>query len=308
MNHDMPKATHRGEVIIGDIKIPCAVLDNGERVLSETGVTVAILGTRSGASKRSKKAQEQLGAPIPIFLAPKTLKPFIDEALEGGALTPIKYRDGKRIISGYNASILPTVCDIWLKARESNVLQKQQLDKALKAEVLMRGLAHTGIIALVDEATGYQEAREKDALQQLLSIYLSEERLKWAKMFPDEFYRQLFRLRGWKYNPMSVKRPQYVGKLTNKLVYEKLPPHVLDELRELNPVKNEKTWRREAAHFQHLSPDIGQPDLHAHLLQLIAVMRVSSNWSIFKRNFAKAFPDPNEQIELELDEFDNEEE
>lgn len=299
----LPKATHRGEVVIGDIKIPCAVLDNGKRVISETGLANAILGTRSGASIRLKKAHEEAGAPMPVFIAPKMLKPFIHADLMTGALSPIQYTDKYRMINAFDANLLPAVCDIWLKAREAGALQKQQLDKAQKAEILMRGLAHVGIIALVDEATGYQAERDKDGLQKFLALYLSEERLKWAKMFPDEYYKQLFRLRGWTYSPMSVKRPKLVGKLTNQLVYKKLPANVIEDLRRLNPVKNKKTWRREATHVQHLSKDIGQKDLRDHLLQLITVMRVSRNWDAFKRNFAQAFPTPGTQIEM-FDESD----
>ena len=72
---------------------------------------------------------------------------------------------------------------------------------AVAADMLMRSFAKVGIIALVDEATGYQDKREKDALQELLSIYLTEEKLKWAKTFPDEFYKHLFRLRGSNITP-----------------------------------------------------------------------------------------------------------
>lgn len=126
-------------------------------------------------------------------------------------------------------------------------------------------------------------------------------------MFPDEYYRQLFRLQGWQYSPLSVKRPKLVGVLTNRLVYERLPDHVLDELRRLNPVKNKKTWRREATFFQHLSADIGQEDLRAHLLQLIAVIRASANWGSFKRNFARAFPEPGpKQLNLYGEQPDDE--
>src|ERR1039457_4186275 len=85
----------------------------------------------------------------------------------------------------------------------------------------------------------------------------------------------------------------FVGKLTNQLVYEKLPPKVLIELRKMNPVKNKKTGRREATHHQHLSPEIGQVDLRDHLLQLVAIMRISPNWRDFLRNFARAFPGPD---------------
>ena len=299
----MPKATqYRGKLKFGETEIPCAVLDNGKRILTENGITVALLGSRSGGSKRIKKAQREVGAQVPLFLAPGNIKPFISQELLGGPLKAIEYKDGSRIRRGYDASVLPMVCDVWLRAREANALQDQQLDKAQKAEILMRGLAHIGIIALVDEATGYQERRDKDELQRFLALYLSEERLKWAKMFPDEYYKQLFRLQGWQYSPLSVKRPKLLGVLTNRLVYEKLPAPVLDELRRLNPVKNKKTWRREATFFQHLSADIGQEDLRAHLLQLIAVMRASANWANFKRNFARAFPGP-EGIQLGMDEI-----
>src|SRR6266545_62801 len=285
----LPIATHKGELVLDGIVIPCAVLDNGIRVLSEVGITMALLGSRSGASKRLKES----GAPLPIFVAPGMLKPFIDQELTDGPLRKISYVDGRRVVSGFDANLLPAVCDVWLKARQAGALQKQQLSKAQNAEILMRSLAKVAIVALVDEATGYQAERDKDALQKLLSIYLSEEKLKWAKTFPDEYYRQLFRLRGWPYSPMNMKRTQLIGKLTNIIVYEKLPPTVLDELRRLNPVVNKKTGRRHATFHQYLSADIGQVDLRDHLLQLIAVMRLSSNWKAFLNNFRKAFPGPD---------------
>jgi hypothetical protein len=52
----VPKATHIGILEIGEISIPCAVLKDGTRVPSENGITNALLGSRSGASKRMKRA------------------------------------------------------------------------------------------------------------------------------------------------------------------------------------------------------------------------------------------------------------
>jgi hypothetical protein len=300
----LPKVTHRGELTIGTQKIPCAVLDNGKRVISETGLSHALLGSRSGASRRQKKQQEAEGSPIPVFLAPINLKPFIPSDLDAGPLAPIVYQDKGRAVYGFEATLLPAVCDIWLRAREAGALQKQQLDKAQNAEILMRGLAHVGIIALIDEATGYQSERSRDALQELLAIYLSEEKLKWAKMFPDEFYRQVFRLQGWNYNPLDNRRPKVVGKLTNDVVYKKLPPGVLDKLRELNPVKNKKTWRRSGTHTQFLSEDVGQQDLRDHFLQIMPLMRASKTWSGFIKLLEIAMPDPAALVEGTPQEFD----
>src|ERR1700730_15592779 len=141
----------------GAVTIPCAVLDNGQRVLSDNGVTNALLGSRSGASKRARKASEGSGPPLPLFLAPSQLYPFIDNQLVEGPLRPILYRDSSRNAVGYDPRILRAVCEIWLRAREAGALQEQQLDKAQRAEILMRALADVAIIALIDEATGYQE-------------------------------------------------------------------------------------------------------------------------------------------------------
>jgi hypothetical protein len=133
--------------------------------------------------------------------APSNLGRFISQDLLDGPLVPIEYEDRKRILKGYEATLLPIVCDIWLKARAKGLLKPGQLDKALKAEILMRGLAHVGIIALVDEATGYQYDRARQALEEILDKFISKELRKWAKTFPDDFYQQMFRLKGWSYVP-----------------------------------------------------------------------------------------------------------
>lgn len=296
----LPRATHRGSLDIGGTSIPCAVLEDGRRVLSETGITVA-LGSRSGGAKRLKKEQESLGAQTPVFLAPNNIKPFIDNDLLAGPLKPIAYKDGRRTAIGYEATALPKVCNIWLAARDAGALQKQQLERAYKAELLIRALADVAIVALVDEATGFQEQRERDALSQLLAVYLSEERLAWAQMFPNEFYKQIYRLRGWDW-PVGKAKTPLLGRITNDIVYERLPQGVLDSLRERNPV-DDTTKRRRWKHHQFLSEGIGQPDLRDHILQLLPLMRISKNWVEFKKHLEIAFPKQGEQATMD---FENE--
>src|SRR5262245_17296535 len=120
-----------------------------------------------------------------------------------------------------------------------------------------------GIIALVDEVTGYQEVRDREALQAILDRYLRKAFAAWAKRFPDEFYKEIFRLRGWKWRGMEVNRPQCVANYTKDLVYKRLAPGILEELEARNP-KNE--WgHREARHHQWLTEDVGHPALAQHL-------------------------------------------
>lgn len=294
----LPKATHRGEIRIRDIVLPCAVLTDGTRVITELSLN-SILGTSGGGKQR--QLRKASGVNWPLALSSKALEPFLPLVFAEGELLPIEYKDGRRKAKGYDAKILPKMCDVWLRARDAKVLQDQQLHKALAADMLMRGLAQVGIVALVDEATGYQDQREKDELHQLLGIYLSEEKLTWAKRFPDEFYKQIYRLHEWHWPSDGNKHPGYVGKLTNQLVYECLPRGVLEELRVRNP-KKEGSGQRQWKHHQFLSDDIGQNDLRDHLLQLITLMRISKNWPTFIGHFEFAFPTPGQQIAFELEE------
>lgn len=192
------------------------------------------------------------------------------------------------IAYGYEATILADLCDIILAAREVGALSKIQLVYAKQCEILVRGFARVGIISLVDEATGYQEVRDKIALQEVLAKYITGELLEWARMFPDEFYKELFRLRGWQYHNMSMKRPILVGKFTVDLVYKRLAPGVYAKLKLVNP-KNEK-GRLRHTYTQWLTDEDGKPALDRHLHTLTALMRASSTWDGFMRLTNRSLP------------------
>jgi len=278
------KASHRGVVAIGENTIPCAVLEDGTRVLSETGITNAILKTRSGAALRAKVTLDD-GALLPVFLASKSLVPFIPQGFMDGAHI-IEYLDGEILKKGYNAEILPIVCEIWLSARAAGVLKASQKDKAQHAEIIMRGLAVIGIIALIDEATGYQHDREHDAMQKYLKMYIAEQLMPWQKKFPDVYYRELYRLNGWSYTVESIKkRPGVIGTWTNKLVYSQLPFGVLDELKRKTP----KTSSGNRAHNFHqlLTDDIGNPHLKSQLVQVVTLFNLSDNMKHMWEQFEK---------------------
>lgn len=303
------RATHQDKITIGDLEIPCAVLDDDAhtRVLSERGTTAALGGKRGGAHWRRQRADGGDATALPAVISANNLSPFVSDELRAKLGTPIRYvaLHGGRPAHGIEATALPEICEVLLKARDAgpNILTAQQKPIADNADILMRGLAHVGVIALVDEATGYQEERKRNELQTILEAYISKELLPWAKRFPDEYYEQLFRLRGWQYSPLSVKRPGYVGKLTNELIYDKMPPGVLEELRKTNPVDPE-TKRRRRKHHQFLTEDIGNPHLERQMAAVIALMRAAPSWAAFKRLFARAFPPP--QMEIELPEEDGE--
>ena len=199
---EIPRATHTGEIEIGETVIPCAVLSDGTRLLTQRGFLKAI-----GRSDQLRGGQAFRGDGLPPFIAANNLKPFISNDLIA-TTQPIVFQTEKGIrANGYKAELLPRVCEVYLRAHDSGALLKTQENIMRSCYLLMRGLAHVGITALVDEATGYQADRARDALEQILNEFIAKEHRKWIKTFPDEFYEEMFRLRGWPYDPFSVKRP-----------------------------------------------------------------------------------------------------
>lgn len=302
MTQQIPKATHGGILKIGDAEISCAVLEDGSRVLTQDTFISSI-----GRLARGPGGEGAMATNLPVFLRAKNLERYITPEIEEMA-TPIIFKPirGNKAF-GYKAELLPIVCNIYLKARDDDVLIKGARGQeriAATCEILIRGLATVGIIALVDEVTGYQYDRDRQALNKILEAYIVKELMPWTKRFPDEFYKHLFRLRGWPYSPPSPKRSQYVGKLTNQLVYEQLPPGVLDELKQKNP-KDER-GRRKHKHHQFLTEDIGNPHLERHIASVTTLMRAASNWRNFERLFNRAFQTGPYQEEIFTEDDDNE--
>jgi hypothetical protein len=229
----------------------------------------------------------------------KALKPFISpEIVEKSR--PIAFRPptGGRA-SGYNAELLPLVCEIYLQARDADALQYQQRPAAKQAEILVRGLASVGIIALVDEATGYQALRAKNALAEILEAFIAKELRAWVQTFPDDYYRELFRLRELDYPTDTVKRPQYFGHLTNDIVYKRLAPGVLDELKKVTP--RDEHGRRRHKYFQRLTSNVGYPKLREHLGSVVTLMKLSRDWGDFSRKLDQIHPRVGDTIPLPIE-------
>jgi hypothetical protein len=108
-----------------------------------------------------------------------------------------------------------------------------------------------------------------------------------------------------RYDPLSVKRPVLVGKLTENIVYKRLPEGVLDELKTLNP-KDEK-GRPRRRHHQFLTEDIGNPHLEKHVASAVTLMKISPTYHTFKRHLDTALPIPQSQMSLPFGILDDDE-
>lgn len=291
------RAEHEGELPISEPKLPCAVLEGGIRVLSERGMSAAlgrdVKGGHAAGVDHSDDPRNR-GVKLPRFVGAKNLKPFIDADLTAGSNLPIEYipKEGGRTAFGYKAELLPRFCEVWLKARDAGVLRANQFQTAIKADILMRGLAHVGIIALVDEVTGYQAVRQHNALMKVLETFVAKELQCWTRTFDASFYRELFRLRGLSYSGAAAK-PGYIGHLTNDLIYARLAPAILDDLRRKNPVDPEN-GRRRTRHHQWLTRECGHPSLQKRIEGVTVMMRLSRNWDEFYWRMNEVYPKFNE--------------
>ncbi len=285
----LPQATHDGviELADGKIRVSCAVLNTTKRVLTQETFLTAIGRAGKAPGRKGSGAMVERVESLPPFIAADNLKSLIDNDLREST-TPVFYRTtrGQRAY-GYDANLLPKVCEVYLKARDSGLLLPNQRHIGVQCDILMRGLAHVGIIALVDEATGYQADRARRALAEILEKFISDALRRWVKTFPDDYFKELCRLKGVTFRS-DMKLPPYFGHHTNDIVYRRLAPAVLRELKDLNP--RDKSGRRKHRHHQWLSVDMGHPKLLEHLGMVIGVMKLSDTFEDFHQKLNRIAP------------------
>lgn len=277
------KSLYHGDLDLGGYRISCAVLDDNTRVLVNRSLA-NVLGIKGGGVYWKRKKEN--GALLPEYLSAKYLEPYISDELKTKLLKPKVYKNFLGILTdGIPAELLADICDVYIKAGENGAFKNDTNVPAIAYNLLL-SFSKVGIIALVDEATGYQYDREQDELQKILKAYISEDLLPWQKKFPDIYYKELFRLNGWDYTVKGIrKRPGVIGKWTNTLIYEQLPKGVLDELKKKTPVS--KSGNKTARYHQSLSVDIGEPNLTAQITKIITLFQLSDNMFQMWHQFEK---------------------
>jgi P63C domain len=272
----VPVATHWGELEIGGVRLPCYVLDTGERVFSLKGIVQGVIGTDGGQ--------------LAEYLKVKSLKPFLPLDLtpaENDEIPALRIFDTSGAGIAKHAYGLPVeklmdLCAAYSAAFDAGDLTDRQKLIAVSANRLLRATAKVGIIALVDEVTGYQYAREEQALQLKLKLFLSEEMRPWEKTFPDELWKEFGRLTNWT-GPLH-SRPKYWGKLVNELVYAYLDRDVLEWLK-----TNVPKPRGGQSYHQWLSSQYGLKRLVEHLWTLVGMASACTSIQELRERMAERF-------------------
>lgn len=291
----LPEVTHYGQLKLGEVEIPCYVTSDGTRLLSSRGMQSAL----KLVSEDFSSANRAPGTRFPEFLANKTVKSLIFSKSGVDEFQVLKARFSGNIIHGYKAETLADVCEAMLAGRVAGDLKTERLLRiADQCEVLIRGFARVGITALVDEATGFQRDRAKDALAKILEAFVAKEIQPYLKTFPADYYEQIFRLYNLPYPPEGNKswRPGFIGLLTNDVVYSRLAPDLLPELK-----KAVSRAERKAKLHQWLTHDVGHPKLREHLASVVSILKLSKTPAEFKSNVDMVHPRYGDTAQLDFE-------
>lgn len=267
---------------IGNVAIPCYVLDDRRRVLVQRALQTAIGMSTSGGSDGAQR--------MALFIESLAEKGIYCKDLAVRIRSPIIFRP-KGVGTpayGYEATIINDICEAVLEARNLEKLARNQAHFAEQCELLVRGLARVGIVDLVDRATGYDKVRFRENIDEIVEKFVAKEMKKWVRTFPMEYYENSYRLNGWAFDPSSNKHPGVVGHWTNDIVYARLAPGVLEALRILIP--RDDKGRLKTKLSRGLTPELGHPALREHLSGVMALMKIGKNWKSFYQFLDSVYP------------------
>jgi len=298
---DLPKAIAEGDLKIGDLILSCAVLDDDQntRVLTQNAFLKAI-GRHPFAPGGTGSAIDK----TPPFLRAQNLKPFVSEEIERSTV-PILYLPRNPTAGagglgyGYKASLLPNVCWVYQDALVAGKLHSNQIHIGEACKAFLKALTNYAIEDLIDEATGFADVKKRRALDRIIERYVRKDAQVWVKMFDIDFYRHIYRLNGWEFDPENNARPGVIGHWTND-IYDRLAPGVRHELH--SRVKRNTSGRPTQKLSQWLTPEEGKPELRRLLEGVMVAMKLSVDWADFQQKLDLLYPKFGTTMQLPFEE------
>ena len=253
-----------------------------------------------------KSLGQSHGTKLKGFLNNKSIKQYIDNDLAMVLDSPIKFtRPGRGGVPamGYEATTLTKICRAVLKARRNGEIESSEYLQRIadECEIIVAAFSDVGIIATIYEITGYEKDKARDVYQKYVEKFIRKEYAAWVKRFPIKFFELMCDLKGWEYEKNKTKYYPSMGNIINDVVYKRLAPNILDELKKANPI-NKETGTRKVKQHQWLTDDIGIPSLAEHLIGVMTLASANSTWRKFYDQLNRVFPLYNsKQLYLDFD-------
>lgn len=278
----LPEAASQGVLPIGDVSIDCYVLKDRRRLIHKRAMARA-LGLKSDGGNAFMKTLNRkiLGSKIPAELRQKIENHIVFKPLSGDPA------------HGYEASVLIDLCGALMDAEPD--LPPSQKFLARQAEIIIRAAAKVGIVALVDEATGFIDDKRREEYRELWNQFILDEARKWEEPeFPDALFEIFYKTYGLKrINPDSSKHPKFFAKLIRKYIYQPLLNSngaILELLDEKNPVVYANGGRRYKL-WQFLTDEVGLPAVRAQIWQVVGIGKGARNKAQLASRFYESFPE-----------------
>jgi P63C domain len=233
-------------------------------MVSRTGATTVLTDGKGGGNLESYVQVKAVEKYIPENLANRIIDFEIPEVVN-------------KSVKGMEAETFLEICAGYVRGWQDGALTTEaQIGIAMRSAMFLAACSKVGLIALIDEATGYQYRRAENELQLKLKLFLLEEMRKWERTFPNELWEQFGRLTNWK--GVLHQRPKYWGKLVMELIYEYLDMDVAQWLRENAP----KPQHGQNYH-QWLSEQYGLRKLIEHIWKVIGIASTCNTIDELKR-------------------------
>lgn len=265
-NSEYPFAKYSGTLQLGNQQVDCYVLNNETRVISMRATVKAIANDDNGDLAK--------------YVGTRALQPYVSPDLLTTQIVEFIIPGNPVRSKGINAETFLDICSAYVASFTSGEkLTSKQRRIAINCSILLSACAKTGLIALIDEATGYQHVRDENALQVKLRAFISEELRAWEKTFPDELWEEFGRLTNWQGS--LHQRPKYWGKLVLELIYDAMDPDIAAYLKDNKP----KPTHGQNYH-QWLSEDIGLRALTTHINQITGIAKTCSTMDELRHKVA----------------------
>jgi hypothetical protein len=284
----IPRAIAEGALRLGTIEIACAVLEGGIYVVSERAASKALKRGRPGHARA-----KSLETSRHILVAPANLSTFIPSGFE---LETYQYRTIRTgaVAHGILATAILDVCDVWTDAFLAGVLHENQERTAREAILIGRAFSRVGIIAAINEATGYEKAKGHDDYQRILDQFLLLEPRRWRRQFDHEVFRELHRIYGWPYEDGQTTHPSCVARQIKRIYQRLLGEAAWAELQR----RNRGGSGRRRARCHQLVTEKGIPVLAKLIAEFLALAKGSSDPRMFETQLRRVFPLRGDQLSL----------
>lgn len=283
----LPNALCTGDDTFNGIKVIASILDDEDRthVFSERSLA-NLFGFKGGGSYWKRKKLDS--AVLPEYLSSPILNEFINNDLKEKLDSAVSYiATNKKISTGLEATILPLICDVYFKASQKYPENETLRRAGETAYRIILAFSQFGVLKYVEQITGYRYTDEDTQIVKSLKEYgVSPTIVEWQREFQTDFYRNIYRLRGWPYNPKSTARPSVIGTYTNQYVYSYLPKDVFQWIKDNTPKNKEGKFTKKL--FQSLDEKVGKEKLRNQMVSVTTMLKLSNTWDEFKTFFARS--------------------